>query len=90
MVRLKQLLVKLTRDERASGELSVATKPAQSCQPCLASNEQEEGVQVADEIDLNSPICTSPDDFKLFEKRASTPQFKTVVETYEPQANPLF
>lgn len=81
MVRLKQLLVKLTRDECASAELSVATKPAQ---PCPASNKQEKGVHVADETDLDSPICTTPDDFKSFEKWASTPQFKTVVETYEP------
>jgi hypothetical protein len=80
MVRLKQFLVKLTRDECASAELSVATKPAQSCPP---SNKQEEGVQLADAIDLDSPICT-PDDFKSFEKWASTPQFKTVVEKYEP------
>jgi hypothetical protein len=72
--------------ECASAELSSATEPAQSCP---TSNEQEEGVQVADETDLNSPICTTPDDFKLFEKWASTPQFKTVVERYEPQANPL-
>lgn len=79
MVRLKQLLVKLTRDERASVGPFVTTNPAQ---PCLADNEQE-GVQVADEIDLKNPICTTPDDFKSFEKWASTPEFKTVVETYE-------
>jgi hypothetical protein len=66
--------------ECASAELSSATEPAQSCP---ASNEQEDGVLVADETDLNSPICTTPDDFKSFEKWASTPQFKTVLETYE-------
>ncbi|KAJ6061001.1 hypothetical protein N7444_001697 [Penicillium canescens] len=82
MVRLNQLLVKLTGDECASAKLSVATKPAQSCP---ASNEQE-GVQVADEIDLNSPICTTPDDSKSFEKWASTPEFKTVVETWDKEA----
>jgi hypothetical protein len=81
MVQLKQMLVKLTLDECASAELSMATKPAQSCP---ASNNQEKGVQVADGIDLDSPICTTPDDYKSFEKWASTPQFKTVVETYEP------
>lgn len=80
MIRLKQLLVKLTCDECASAELFVATEPAQSCP---ASNKQE-GVRVTDEIDLDSPICTTPDDFKSFEKWASTPQFKTVLETYEP------
>lgn len=78
VVRLKQLLVKLTRDEFVSAELSVATKPAQ------ASNKQEEGVQVADQTDLNSPICTTPDDFKSFEKWALTSQYTKVVETYEP------
>jgi hypothetical protein len=86
MVRLKQLMVKLSHDECALAELSVATKPALSCP---ASKDQGEVVQVADKTDLNSPICTTPDDFKSFEKWASTPQFKTVVETYEPQANPL-
>lgn len=80
MIQLKQLLVKLTRDKCASAEQSVATKPTQSCS---ASNEQE-GVQVAGETDLNSPICTTPDDFKSFEKWASTAQFKSVTETYEP------
>jgi hypothetical protein len=44
-----------------------------------ASNEQEENV----EIDLEIPICTTPDDFKSFEKWASKSQFKTVLETYE-------
>lgn len=81
MVRLKQLMVKLTHDDGASAELSLATKPAQSFS---ASNEQEENVQVVDEIDLKSLICTTPDDFKSFEKWASTPEFKTVVEMYEP------
>lgn len=85
MVRLKQLMVKLNHDECASAELSMATKPDQSG---LANNEQEEVVQVADEIDLNRPICTTPDDFKSFEKWASASQFKTVVETYELAIRP--
>jgi hypothetical protein len=55
MVRLKQLLVKVTRNE---------------------SNKQVEDVQVANKIDLDSPICTTPND--------STPQYKTVVGQYEP------
>ncbi|KAJ5340225.1 hypothetical protein N7541_009349 [Penicillium brevicompactum] len=73
VVRLKQLLVKLTRDEFVSAELSVATKPAQ-------------GVQVADQTDLNSPICTTPDDFKSFEKWALTSQYTKVVETWDKEA----
>jgi hypothetical protein len=81
MVRLKQLMVKLSHDECASAELPLATKPGQSGH---ANNEQEEVVQAADEIELNRPICTTPDDFKSFEKWASASQFKTVVETYEP------
>lgn len=80
MDRLKQLMAKLSHDECASADLSLATKPAQSFS---ASNEQEENVQVVDGIDLKSPI-TTPDDSKSFEKWASTPEFKTVVETYEP------
>lgn len=85
--RLKRLMVKLTHDECASAELSLATKPARSPS---ASNEQEENVQAVDKIDLESPICTTPDDFKSFEKWASKSQFKTVVEVYEPPANHLF
>lgn len=81
MIRLKQLLVKLTSDEYASVEPFVTTNPAQSG---LANNEQEEVVQVADEFDLNRPICTTPDDFRSFEKWASASRFKMVVETYEP------
>ncbi|EPS34138.1 hypothetical protein POX_a00884 [Penicillium oxalicum] len=77
MARLKKLLMKLTRDECASAELSVATKPAQSCP---ASNKKEDGAQVADGIDLGSPIFTTPDDFKSFEKWASIAQFKPVME----------
>ncbi|KAI2787035.1 hypothetical protein POX_f07390 [Penicillium oxalicum] len=82
MIQLKQLLVKLASDEGASVRPFVTTNPAQSG---LANNEQEEAVQVADEIDLNRPICTTPDDFKLFEKWASASQFKTVVETWDKE-----
>ncbi|OQD78753.1 hypothetical protein PENANT_c084G10035 [Penicillium antarcticum] len=82
MVRLKKFLVELTRDECASAELSVATKPTQSGP---ASNGQE-GVQVADGNDLNCPICTTPDDFKSFEKWASASQYKTIVETWDKEA----
>ncbi|KAJ5033191.1 hypothetical protein NUH16_003107 [Penicillium rubens] len=81
--RLKRLMVKLTHDECASAELSLATKPARSSS---ASNEQEENVQAVDEIDLESPICTTPDDFKSFEKWASKSQFKTVMETWDKEA----
>ena len=81
MARLKQLMVELTHDDCASAELSLATKPAQSCS---ASNEQEENVPRPDGLDFNHPICTTPDDFESFKKWASTPQFTTVVEMYEP------
>ncbi|OQD67117.1 hypothetical protein PENDEC_c046G00242 [Penicillium decumbens] len=47
-----------------------------------ASNEQEENV----EIDLKIPICTTPEDFKSFEKWASKSQFKTVLETWDKEA----
>ncbi|KAJ5991667.1 hypothetical protein N7522_011874 [Penicillium canescens] len=82
IVQLKQLLVKLTRDELSLAELSVAIKPAQSCS---ASNEQE-NVPGLDGFDRKNPICTTPDDFKSFEKWASTPKFKTVVETWNKEA----
>lgn len=87
MIRLKQLLVALTSDECASVEPFATTNPAQSG---LANNETKEVVQAADEIDLNRSICTTPDDFKSFEKWASKSQFKTVMETYEPPANHPF
>lgn len=64
--------------ECASAELSMANKPAQSSS---ASNEQG-NIPGPDGFDLKHPICTTPDDFKSFAKWASTPQFKTVVETY--------
>jgi hypothetical protein len=83
MVRLKQLLVNLTSDGCALAELSMAAKPDHSCP---ASNELED-IAVADGTDLKHAISTTPDDFKLFEKWASTPSFKAVVETYEPPAN---
>ncbi|KAF7166805.1 hypothetical protein CNMCM6106_002503 [Aspergillus hiratsukae] len=83
MVRLKQLLVKLARDECVSAELSMATKPAQSC---FSNNEQAEMVQETDGPNLGSPICTTPDDFKSFEKWASKSQFKTVLETWDKEA----
>lgn len=86
MIRLKQLLVKLTSDECASVGPFAATDPAQSG---LANNEQEEVAQAVDEIDLNRSICTTPDDFKSFEKWASASQFKTVVETYELAIRPF-
>jgi hypothetical protein len=85
--RLKRSMVKLTHDECASAEFSLATKPARSSS---ASNEQEENVQAVGETDLESPICTTPDDFKSFEKWVSKSQFKTVMETYEPPANHPF
>ncbi|KAI2765426.1 hypothetical protein DTO012A8_9356 [Penicillium roqueforti] len=81
--RLKRLMVKLTHDEYASAELSLATKPARSSS---ASNEREGNAQAVDEIDLESPICTTPDDFKSFEKWASKSQFKTVMETWDKEA----
>jgi hypothetical protein len=87
MVRLKQLMVKLTHDECASAEPPVANEPSEPSQSCFSSNEQAEKVQAADGLDLESPICTTPDDFKSFEKWASKSQFKTIVEMYEPPAN---
>ncbi|KAI1829405.1 hypothetical protein CBS147337_9800 [Penicillium roqueforti] len=83
MGELKQLLVKLTDEGYSSAGPAMATKPAQSSS---ASNEQEENIHAVDEIDLESPICTTPDDFKSFEKWASKPQFKTVMETWDKEA----
>lgn len=75
VVQLKQLL------ERVPSELSQETELSQSCVP---SNEQAEKFQVADGLDLESPTCTTPDDFKRFEKWASKSQLKIALETYEP------
>ncbi|KAJ6020015.1 hypothetical protein N7522_000090 [Penicillium canescens] len=68
--------------ECASAELSMANKPAQSSS---VSNEQG-SVPGPDGFGLKHPICTTPDDFKSFEKWALTPQFKTVVETWDKEA----
>ena len=64
--------------ECASAELSMADKPAQSSSP----SDEQENVPGPDRFDLKHPICTTPEDFQSFEKWATTPQFKTVVETY--------
>lgn len=64
--------------ECASAELSMANKPAQSS----SANDEQENVRGPDGLDLKRPICTTPEDFQSFEKWASTPQFKTVKETY--------
>jgi hypothetical protein len=87
MDELKQFLVKVIRDEYSSTGSVIAIKPTQSSS---ASNEQEENVHAVDQIDLESPICTTPDDFKSFDKWASKPQFKTVMEMYEPPDNHPF
>ncbi|KAJ5277642.1 hypothetical protein N7524_003795 [Penicillium chrysogenum] len=86
MVQLKQLLVKVIRKGYSSAEPPVANEPSEPSQPCFSSDEQAENAQVADEIDLEIPICTTPDDFKSFEKWASKSQFKTIVETWDKEA----
>ena len=78
MVQLKQLLVQLIHDASVRSILATGT-----------SNWQEGDVQAADEVDLNQLICTTPGDFKSFEKWASIPQFKTVAEMYGPSTEPL-
>jgi hypothetical protein len=86
MVQLKQLLVDVIRKGYPLAEPPVSNKPSGPSQSCFSSDEQAEKVQTADGLDLESPICTTPDDFKSFEKWASKSQFKTVMETYEPPA----
>lgn len=66
--------------ECATAELSIATDSSQSSY----TSDEQENLPGSDDFDPKHPICTTPDDFKSFEKWASTPQFKTVVETYEP------
>ncbi|CAG8184834.1 unnamed protein product [Penicillium nalgiovense] len=86
MVQLKQLLVKVICKGYSSAEPPVANVPSEPSQPCFSSDEQAVNAQVADEIDLEIPICTTPDDFKSFEKWASKSQFKTIVETWDKEA----
>ncbi|CAG8196152.1 unnamed protein product [Penicillium olsonii] len=86
MVQLKQLLVKVIREGYSSAEPPVANKRSEPSQPCFSSDEQAENAQAANEIDLEIPICTTPDDFKSFEKWASKSQFKTIVETWDQAA----
>lgn len=61
-----------------SAELAVATKHAQSA----SASDERENVPGPDGFDLKHPICTTPEDIQSFEKWASTPQFKTLKETY--------
>ncbi|KAJ5283307.1 ATPase AAA-type core [Penicillium chrysogenum] len=86
MVQLKQLLEKVIRKGYSSAEPPVANEPSEPSQSCFSSNEQAEKVQATDGLDLESPICTTPDDFKSFEKWASKSQFKTIVETWDKEA----
>ncbi|KAI3226519.1 hypothetical protein DTO012A9_5567 [Penicillium roqueforti] len=86
MVQLKQLLVKVIRKGYFSAEPPVANEPSEPSQPCFSGDEQAENAQVADEIDLEIPICTTPDDFKSFKKWALKSQFKTIVETWDKEA----
>ncbi|OKP10142.1 hypothetical protein PENSUB_4447 [Penicillium subrubescens] len=39
----------------------------------LVQQDKQEVTQVADELDLDSPICTTPDDFKSFKVGLDTP-----------------
>ncbi|KAJ6166974.1 hypothetical protein N7470_002421, partial [Penicillium chermesinum] len=59
--------------ECASAELSMANKPAQSS-------------SVGDGFDLKHTIWTTPEDFRSFEKWASTPQFKIVKKTWDKES----
>ncbi|KAJ6122759.1 hypothetical protein N7512_005224, partial [Penicillium capsulatum] len=82
VVRLKQLLVKLIGSSYPSVQIAEATQPAQSC---FATNEQDKNAHAV----LESPISTTSDDFKSFEKwvsQESTPRFKKVVETWDKDA----
>ncbi|OKP09742.1 hypothetical protein PENSUB_4871 [Penicillium subrubescens] len=68
--------------ECASAELSMATEPTQS----NSVSEEQERLPGSGGFDPKHSICTTPDDFKSFEKWASTSQFKTVVETWDKEA----
>ncbi|KAJ5291520.1 hypothetical protein N7478_000771 [Penicillium angulare] len=61
-------LQKLLNTFLRNGESLGVAEPAQS-DP--ASNEHGTTASVIDEADLSSPICTTPDDFKSFEKWAT-------------------
>lgn len=82
MVRLGQLLKKFSRENQCP-EVVVPSL----C--CPVSNEQDVIDPVADGANCSPVICTTPDDFKSFKKWASTPQFKTIFETYELLVLPL-
>jgi hypothetical protein len=69
MAQLKQLLVNVICNEYSSAG---------------PKDKQAENIHVADHSGLKRSICTTQDDFESFEKWAAIPQFKTVVETYDP------
>jgi hypothetical protein len=66
MVQLKQLLVKVIRKGYSSAEPPLANEPSKPSQSYFSSNKQAEKVRAAD--NLESPIYTTPDDFKSFKK----------------------
>lgn len=67
MVQLGQLLKKFNRD-RHYPEVVVSSLR------CSVSNEQDMVDPVVDDADRSPVICTTPDDYKSFEKWASTKQ----------------
>lgn len=76
---LKESLVKLVRNEYASSRTSVTNKSNPSV---YNSNVTEKESEMIEKTGLETPIRTTPDDFGLFKKWASTPRFKKVLETY--------
>lgn len=79
MSRLEESLIKFVRDKYASARPATATEPDQSFSSSILAGEKS---QVVEKTDLKAPICTTPDDFRLFRKWASIPKFKKVLETY--------
>ncbi|KAJ5713146.1 ATPase AAA-type core [Penicillium malachiteum] len=55
-------------------------------QSCSDNSGQGSATPLIGEVDLSPPICTTPTDFKSFEKWASKSQFKTVLETWDKEA----
>ncbi|KAJ5655018.1 ATPaseAAA-typecore [Penicillium lividum] len=74
-IELQRLLAQLIRNKQP-------LVAAESVQSCSASNEQDVIPPVIDDADLSPPICTIPDNPKIFEERVSTKQD----ENFEPMA----
>ncbi|KAJ5100784.1 ATPase AAA-type core [Penicillium angulare] len=78
-IELQILLAQFIRDKQSS-------TVAENTKSRSDGSEQESATPLIGEADPSPPICTTPTDFKSFERWASKSQFKTILETWDNKA----